>query len=284
MSLSICWVKNTSGSDAIWRGQLIADGAYYQIQDSERSEWQSDDSVISSIAAGDLVVAADNSGTNDIAGVSAQVSYLKSIDMTPRDTDGAALMRSKTTKTGWHYEPRSLDFFTSTAGSLYNRKDDGAGMEDGTDYGDGTIKFYDGSGNELSFQQTGHESETSEQFQTRLDTDCIKTIVDWYATYDFDIIGGTLEIVQPPAYPSRAYIWTVVAPDIPAFLGGSVPYFAGGLPLHFYVNTNRLTFDGRGVKTFTYDPVYASNKIRFTIKHEAGAQIGVNIVLDHFKA
>lgn len=195
-----------------------------------------------------------------------------------KDADGATIIRTKTTSTGWHYEPRALDFYTAKLGSLYNRKDDGGDIDDGTDYGDAIMKFYNAANAELV--QGGVETDVA--FQTRLTNFCVKTIIDWQSTYDFDIIGGKLQIKDRP--DSSTYIWCIIAPDIPAFLGGSVPYFAGGFNLSFYAPGDSQDFNGRGVKSFLYDPVYNSNKVRFIVKHALGDQVGLQIIIDQFKA
>ncbi len=201
----------------------------------------------------------------------------------PSDSDNSPILRQKTTKTGWHYEPRSLDFFTGVYKSLYNRKHDGNGIEDGTDYGDATLKFYDASGVELAYQTgTGNETETEAIFQARLDNNCVKTVMDWQPTYDMDIIGGVMMISSSPA--NRAYMWVVVAPDIPENLGGSVPHVAGGWNLQFFNAKDKILVDGRGAKFLAYDPVYNSNKLRTIIKHAAGDNIGMQIIFESFKA
>jgi hypothetical protein len=199
-------------------------------------------------------------------------------NLTQMDSDGALIQRTKTTKTGWHYEPRSLDFYTAKLNSLYNRKEDGNGVDDGTDYGDALVKYYNSAGTELV--QGG--SETDQDFQTRLTNNCTKTVLDWQSTYDFDIIGGSLQTHNEPT--DRIYIWCTMAPDIPANMGGSVPYFAGGINLCFFKSGTIQRFDGRGIKSFAYDPVYNSNKIRFTVKHKQGEQIGLQIIIDQFRA
>jgi len=199
-------------------------------------------------------------------------------NLDPKDSDGSTIIRQKTTRTGWHYEPRALDFWTSKRASLYNLKHNGNGIDDGDDYNDASHKFYNGAGAELV--QGGEELDAV--FQARLDANCIKTVVDWQATYDFDVIGGNIHVKTPPT--TRAYIWATVAPDIPENLGGSVPYFAGGFNLSFFYDGQFERFNGHGVKSFAYDPVYNSNKVRFTIKHALGEQIGIQIILDQFKA
>lgn len=199
-------------------------------------------------------------------------------DLDQLDSDGAHLTRAKTTKTGWHYEPRSLDFDTCKLGSLYNRKHDGNGIDDGTDYGDASLKFYNASGVELV--QGG--SETDADFQIRLTANCVKTDMLWQSTYNFDIIGGSLQVKNEPT--DRAYVWCIIAPDIAENLGGSVPYFAGGINLCFFKAGMIQRFDGRGIKSFVYDPVYNSNKLQFSVKHKLGEQIGLQMILDQFRA
>lgn len=56
-------IKNTSGADGLWVGQLIADGEYYDLPMSDRSEWTDDPDVFADISSGNLVV---NDGVNDI--------------------------------------------------------------------------------------------------------------------------------------------------------------------------------------------------------------------------
>ena len=181
----------------------------------------------------------------------------------PRDSDNSRIVRPKTTKTGWHYEPRSLDFLTSKYNSLYNRKHDGNTIADGTDYGDAHMKFYNASGNELSYQQAGFESETEAEFQTRLTSGCVKTIVNWQPTYDMDIIGGIVMIKNPPT--SDAYMWSIAAPQLAEQYGGQVPFAAGGWNLSFMGDTDKLIVNGRGSKTVQYDPVYNTNEFSLII-------------------
>lgn len=276
------FVKNNKGTSETWAGQMIADGDYYQVQLGEQLTWKTDSEVIADIASGDLIVARDDSGTTDYSDVSEGMIYFMDTDPSPRDSDGSIIQRGKFTKSGWHYEPRSIDFFTAKHNSLYNRKHDGNGIADGTDYGDCVIKFFDGSGGELSFQQTGFESETDAQFQSRLDTDCVKTCVDWQPTYDMDIIGGIMMVQNSPT--TAAYMWTIVAPDIPENMGGSVPHVAGGWNLSFFNSRDKIMINGRGSKTVAYDPVFNSNKFRTIVKHAVGEQIGIQIVYEHFKA
>lgn len=195
----------------------------------------------------------------------------------PKDPDGATISRAKVTKAGWHYEPRSLDFATSTFASLYNKTHDTYTIAGGTDYADGSLKFYS-----TSAELVKGGGESAEAFQARLDTDCVMTIMDWQPYYDMDIIGGSLQVLNPPS--TSTYAWVIVAPDLPAIYGGNVPFMAGGWNLSFLEAKGTVSFDGRGVKLIAYDPVYKTNKFRLLIKHSAGEKINIQGIYDHFRA
>ena len=196
------------------------------------------------------------------------------------DSEGAVMSRGKTTRTGWHYEPRSLDFVTSVFGSIYNRRHNGAGFYDGTDYGDATLHFFDSTNAELVKGST----ETAADYQIRLDANAIKTHVDWQSVVEIDIIGATVSVLSPPIGTNHAWAWIIVAPDIPAIYGGCVPFMAGGWNLRFFDKDSKTFIDGRGVKAFPPDFVYNSNKMRVVIKHELGARIECQFVVEKFNA
>jgi len=64
MPVLIRRIKNNSGADGTWRGQLIFDGDYYEIQNiNEYEEWVQDEEVAADVLSGDLVI---NDGTSDI--------------------------------------------------------------------------------------------------------------------------------------------------------------------------------------------------------------------------
>jgi len=196
----------------------------------------------------------------------------------PKDSDGALLQRIKLTRSGWHYEPRLVSWFTNTAGSLHNRKPDGFSVNGGTDYGDAVIKFYDNTGTAL----TKGAEESDVDFQTRLDGNCTCTIVDWQSTHDMEVLGGMLRLAENQE--KNAYAWLVVAPDLPAQYGGNVPFMTGGLALGMIQEYSLTEFDGRTAKLLTYDPVYKTNKIRVKVVHGLAAKIGVMVRFEIFKA
>lgn len=197
----------------------------------------------------------------------------------PGDSDNSPIFRPKTTRTGWHFEPRSLDWWTSKFKSLYNRKYDTATVAGGTDIGDATMRFFDSSNTEL----TQGDSESDSDFQTRLTANCVMTWMDWEPHYDYDIVGMFFQIRNPSADPP-AYFWLIIAPDIPANLGGSIPLCNGGWNLSFFQDRTSFDADGKGVKTLYYSNIYHSNKIRALIKHDVGQQIGIQLIPKHYRA
>lgn len=83
-------IKNASGTDGTWCGQLIVSTEYYELQATEYSKWANDSTVLTDIGSGDLVV---NNGTSDIADVATAINFLKDIVLS--DTDGTPLVRTK---------------------------------------------------------------------------------------------------------------------------------------------------------------------------------------------
>lgn len=196
----------------------------------------------------------------------------------PKDDDGSPIIKTKTTRTGWHFEPRSLDFYTAKFKSLYNRKHNSAPISDGTDYGDAWLKFFDSTDAELT-QAVG---ESDADFQTRLTANCVKTFMEWQPQYDMDIIGAIVMVKNPPVDP--AYLWVLVAPDLTEAQGGSISFISGGWNLAFLPDKSIMYVNGRGVKSIAVDNVYNTNKLRLICKHSVGDQIGIQMIYEHFKA
>lgn len=231
----------------IWKGdvpQAVIDAGYSQAQnDTDKSDFT----------------------TNFLSGAN------KSIET--RDSDSSAIVKTKSTKAGWHYEPRFIEFTTCKHNSLHNKKVDGT-----TDYTDGVLKFWKANGDQLV--KGGEESDSD--FQIRLTADCVKTTLDWQPVYDIDIRAGRFMMGVKPSTP--AYAYAMVAPDIPAAYGGSVPHITGGAPLHIMNDFSVIEFDGVTVKNVMYDPVYNSNKFRIIIVHDVGVQVNAAIAFEHYKA
>lgn len=269
------YLVNLTGSERIYEGRTFSPSVYTSIPANLESEFAMSSELIVDIASGLMAVSSD--GSSAISSVSEQLDFLKSLSLSAKDSDGALLSRVKTTKSGWHYEPRSIDFVTCKPLSHYNRKHDGGTIAAGSDYGDCVLRFWDASNTELI---KGVE-ESAEDFQTRVSENCTKTCLDWHPTYEMEIVGGMLQILEAPT--TDAYMWAIIAPDIPEEYGGSVPFLAGGFNLKFFKSGSIEHYDGRSSKKITPDFVYNSSKFRIVVKHNAGVEIGVQVYFEHFR-
>lgn len=191
------------------------------------------------------------------------------------DSDQSQVTKPKTTKTGWHFEPRCISWVTGSYNSLHNVKHTGA------DHGDATLKFWDTNRNEILRSSYASDG----LYQAALTLNCRFTVMDWWPQVDIDIIGGVLFVKNVVA--ASAYGYIIGAPAIPAFLGGNVAFNTGGFDFSFFYQlggAGQFKNDGRGVKTLVYDPIYRSNEMRFLLEHPAGYNAGIMIMYEEFKA
>jgi len=86
------YIKNDSGGDKTYSGQLINDQVYYEIQPNEEDTFSQNSILLSDIGSGEAVIAKDDSGTTDIADVNDAINYLKDIEPSLRDVDGRLLV------------------------------------------------------------------------------------------------------------------------------------------------------------------------------------------------
>lgn len=256
-------IKNVDTISHTYAGQVIEANSSHTISAIEQIKWANDDALISDISSGKAVV---NDGTSDISGISNQINFLKDIDMTPRDSDGSPLQRTKITSTGWHYQLHGVEFTTSKLDSIESKKNDGSS------WNFTTMKFYklvDGSEVEI----TGDDLN-----QTYLNTNCIKTIIDWEPNFNIDIIGGMLEQISSPTEDVR--LWVVGVPDVSAANGGSKE-FVSNVNLKF---VDSIMIDGKTPKYLAYNATYHTSKFRLIFRHTAGYQHKMNMLFQIFKA
>ena len=196
-----------------------------------------------------------------------------------RNDAGYEIMTLSMADDASHYEPRSLNFYTSLYNSLYNSSHDGAGIYDGTDHGDAHLHFYNTSNVELIKE----ENETNEDYQTRVTANCVKTILEWEPSFDYRIFGGTLMIKNPPTTP--AYFWIVVAPDYP-YPVGSTPFISGGWELSYFQDKSFVKMDGKTCSKLIYQNggYPGTNKIGMICKHGVGVSIGIQMIFEFYKA
>lgn len=181
------------------------------------------------------------------------------------DIDGIPFMRLKASKKGWSFWAVPIEITTSTlSGSVYCKD------SLGTDIPGITCKIYNGSDVEIT---------TAGLLNANLNT-CVKTVLDFEPTFDYEMIGGALRINSNPAQDVR--LWIVGAPDIPAQYGGSKE-FASGVNLKFMAPDSSFEIDGRVTKYVTYSGVTHQGKLRVILKHPAGLQLNLQIIINTYR-
>lgn len=169
--------------------------------------------------------------------------------------------RLKMAPHGWAYQARGIEFETSKLSSLVNND------KDGVDIGDVTLKFYNSSDTELTTQ-------------TDLDSSCVKTVIEFEPTHDYEVIGGFISMVGTTTQDIRVYC--IAVPDIPAAAGGS-KVMINQLNMKYIGESDRLIIDGRTPKRMNYDATYHTNKLRKEFHHPAGAKCEFTIVFEIFR-
>ena len=187
----------------------------------------------------------------------------------PTDSDGSSLSRAKITTTGWHFQLHSFEAVTGKLDSVYSKN------HDGTLYNFGTIKFYK-LVNGVKVEIVG-----AELTQANLDTLCIRTIVDYEFTFDFELIGGELRQLTVPN--NDIYLYIIGVPDVPDQYGGS-KVFVSGVDLQYVGTANGIKIDGRAPKYLTYSSTQHTNKLRFILDHHIAFNHKFCVLLELFKA
>ena len=194
----------------------------------------------------------------------------------PTDSDDSIIVQPKTTKLGWHFSPRAMTFATATYQSLVCVKASGVAHDDVT------VKFF--GANDVLLAKG--ESETDQEFQTRLDTDCLATAVDFWPHFDIDLIAGGMKIKSVPTIDKFARGCVVVCPDIPGNQGGSVSFGSGGWDLSMFNEGEYFYINGRGAKRLLYVPDVLggiTNKIRTIVRHDVGVKSRLMMVFELFR-
>lgn len=177
------------------------------------------------------------------------------------DSDGASMSRTKVAPSGWNFNLRGIEFKTSVPGSMVNRDAFNA------DLADATLKLYDAQGALITDPTTALAS-------------CVKTVLDIEPPYDIYIAGGHMRLIDVPTTNARVSV--IGVPDVPANAGGS-KQFVQNINLRFIPITEGVNADGRAAKWLQYNATYHTNKIRFVIYHNAGAQVEIETMLETYR-
>lgn len=190
------------------------------------------------------------------------VPKYKITDSSDQDVTGRPIFRTAATVKGWHYQAHSLEWQTSQLNSVYNKDDEE------TDLGFTTIKFYNSSGTELTTQLD-------------IDSGCVKTVVEWKPTFDFEIISGNVR--QESKQNTNMY--THVAAMIPTGLPAphnwlKIPFTQGGINLKYIGADETLKTDGRASKLL---PASQGAYFKIVINHDAGVKHEMSIIFEIYK-
>lgn len=191
----------------------------------------------------------------------------------PTDSDRVSFARIKQTTLGWTFQDHSFEFKPGTLNAVYSKK------ENLTDWGFVTVSFYELVGGvETLITLTGDNTVD----QVYLTANCVKTRASWEMTNDFDVIAGECRY-GGAQIDADVRLWVVVAPDIPANLGGSKELLTGGRNLRYVSPNEPIVLDGRTTKHLGYNATYHTNKFRFTLRHPVGFAQGVETCVQLYK-
>ena len=256
-------LKNNTGVDGVWGGRSINAGEIFTFSDDANLEvFENDTQTNSDVWSSRLIVG------NGTLWFSPDLGFKWLHGDVPVDGDGSPLSRVKLAPAGWTFQDHSFEFTTAKLNSVYNKK------ADGTDWNFCVLKFYE-LVNNVETLITGDNASD----QSYITANCIKTIIDWEPTHDYDIIQGRINLAQDVNADIR--VWGIAVPDVPALYGGSKELITGGMNMKYH---KAYTFDGRVVKHMVYSPVYHSNKIRIIIRHDVGYQAIIEGCVDFYKA
>jgi len=179
-----------------------------------------------------------------------------------KEKDGRSVIRVSTAVPGRRFRLRAFYFKSSDPSSLVNK----AALDD-ADLGDITMKCYDADDVELD-----------EDYST-----AVKTVITFQEPHDIEVIGGQM-MIDPTLINGTTDEWwisVVGAPDVPAIYGGQVGYITK-TNLEMSPGTG-ITMNGRASAELKNDPVYNSNRIRFTLEHPVGAVKRFQVFLETFR-
>jgi hypothetical protein len=218
-----------------------------------------------SLSGGDLAIlngiVESHSGTPIPSG--AQPVKLDGVLVT---TDGRITVRESTANRTTSFKLRAISFYTSELVEGFHNV---SPITD-QDYGDVTMRLFKADGSEI----TTEEDEIL----------AVKTILDFEPHYNYEIIGGFLDIPSD-LKDGTTDQWFISAVGVPDY----TPEYFGQIDFISEVNIEavtaaRVTSDGRAVSYLPYNHggMPHTNLLRFTIKHPVGARKRFQLYIEHF--
>jgi hypothetical protein len=181
------------------------------------------------------------------------------------DDEGRQTVRKATARKGWHYSAITAEVKTSTT-DTYNKD------YDGNDLGWVVVKLYDDQNSEITDPANYGNA--------------VKTEVTITPGHDFEVIEGDVYHHSRPTEDVR--LWTLAG--ITALGAAGTKVFVNGLNLRFMSPDDHIESDGRSSKfmnQYTDIPgigILPSNQFQFILKHPAGYEHEVMILLETYKA
>ena len=172
-----------------------------------------------------------------------------------RDSDGSALHRLKINRTGWGLQCHAIEFETCQLNSISSID------KDGNQYGFADIKFYNAAGTELTAQND-------------IDTDCVKSVMSWEPTADYEMIGGDIMQQVVPISPVRLNFYHYATGH---------EFCTGGMNMQFIAACSGKKMDGRTPKLIPYYAEYPTAMLCLVARHAAGLHHKMMLTMELFK-
>ena len=255
-----CYIHNISQTTKYYQGVGVDANTFFQIPSDKRIHYASDDTLLVDIANGTVRISSD--GTTDISGVNAQIERLKGTISSDYDDTGRPILRTAAAQKGFHYQLPFIEFESSNISGLH---------------------YKDVSGNVILHVTAKYYKEGNVECSDQADADsnCIKTVIDFEPTHDYEIVGAMLLQIARPNQPVR--VWVQAVPDVPEAYGGTKSFTQGGINLEFIPPESYFDVDGRASKYMAYSATYHTNKVRMIFKHNAGFKHRIAICYELFK-
>lgn len=244
-------IRNMTGGVLSLCGMDLAPYGFYDIESFHEQRWASSLPVLQALLAGAAMM---NDGQNDFGDPVQGLNFLRDIE--PRDSEGAMIYSPKTNSAGWTYQKVAFDYLTCVPDSLAFINCDGS--LDPT----AVVRCFDSANTLLLTQE-------------ERDISCVKTIIDWMPTSDFEIVGGEFRVLGDCA---DTRLWIMAVPDYPYAYGGQ-RVLAKNIACRFdYL----FKCDGRNRKKLSYNGGAGTNKVRVIVRHTAGLRLDSQLTLEVF--
>lgn len=287
-------LKRTQATDFFIEdtGETVPKNSQLTIDPAKYNVYSRSEDVITALVNNELIC---NDGNEDLdlnSAVDLLKGYFpKKVSLTEEDPEtGGIQFTPRYTLPNWKQQLFEIEFKTGVAESVHEKD------INNVDIGWSSLKFYElNGGSEVEMTQDVAGGETDEQFQTRLDSNCIRTDLLWDPNVDYMILSGKISQQQTP--PDDLYVW-VIGIDLDAAYGGPKFTFAeGGINMSYVGNHTAVGLKGVAGTTLyknkVWDPAsqqyvtlpegVGTNRVRFLCRHKANARQRLQPIFEIFR-